>query len=49
MTPEVQDAYGSVSVFPTLFFVDRRGVVVRQFVNFQDLETLQRASRVALE
>jgi len=49
MTPEVQDAYGSVSVFPTLFFVDRRGVVVRQFVNFQDKETLQRASRVALE
>ncbi len=49
MTPEVQEAYGSVSVFPTLFFVDRKGTVVRQFVNFQDKETLERASRIALE
>ena len=49
MTPEVQGAYGAVSVFPTLFFVDRKGTVVRQFVNFQDVETLERASRVALE
>jgi len=49
MTPEVQEAYGAVSVFPTLFFVDRKGTVVRQFVNFQDRETLERASRVALE
>ncbi len=49
MTPEVQQAYGAVSVFPTLFFVNRKGAVVRQFVNFQDLETLERASRVALE
>ncbi len=49
MTPEVQEAYGAVSVFPTLFFVDRKGVVVRQFVNFQEKEALERASRVALE
>jgi thiol-disulfide isomerase/thioredoxin len=49
MTPEVQEAYGAVSVFPTLFFVDRKGTVVRQFVNFQEKETLERASRVALE
>jgi thiol-disulfide isomerase/thioredoxin len=49
MTPAAQEAYGAVSVFPTLFFVNRRGIVVRQFVNFQDLETLERASRVALE
>jgi hypothetical protein len=49
MTPEVQEAYGAVSVFPTLFFVDRKGTVVRQFVNFQDQETLARACRVALE
>jgi thiol-disulfide isomerase/thioredoxin len=49
MTPQVQEAYGAVSVFPTLFFVNREGTVVRQFVNFQDKETLERASRVALE
>jgi thiol-disulfide isomerase/thioredoxin len=49
MSPQVQEAYGAVSVFPTLFFVNRNGTVVRQFVNFQDKETLERASRVALE
>jgi thiol-disulfide isomerase/thioredoxin len=49
MTPEVQEAYGEVSVFPTLFFVDRKGTVVRQFVNFQDEATLEGAARVALE
>ena len=49
MTPEVQEAHGAVSVFPTLFFVDRKGNVVRQLVNFQDKATLERASRVALE
>jgi len=49
MTPEVQEAYGTVSVFPTLFFVNRKGTVVRQFVNFQEKATLERAVRVALE
>ena len=49
MTPDVQEAYGAVSVFPTLFFVDRKGTVVRQFVNFQPKTILEEATRVALE
>jgi thiol-disulfide isomerase/thioredoxin len=49
MTPDVQEAYGSVSVFPTLFFVGRKGTIVRQFVNFQEKQTLEEATRVALE
>lgn len=49
MTPDVQEAYGTVSVFPTMFFVDRKGTVVRQFVNFQEKATLERAFRVALQ
>jgi thiol-disulfide isomerase/thioredoxin len=49
MTPQVQEAYGAVSVFPTLFFVNGKGTVVRQFVNFQDREMLERACRAALE
>jgi thiol-disulfide isomerase/thioredoxin len=49
MTPEVQEAHGAVSVFPTFFFVDRRGGIVRQLVNFQEKETLRAASRRALE
>jgi len=49
MTPEVQEAYGTVSVFPTMFFVDRKGTVVRHFVNFQEKAPLEEAARVALE
>ena len=48
MTAEVRDAYGAVSVFPTMFFVDRRGTVVRHFVNFQDMARLEEAARLAL-
>jgi len=49
MTPDVQEAYGAVSVFPTLFFVDRKGTIVRQYVSFQEKATLERAVRVALQ
>jgi thiol-disulfide isomerase/thioredoxin len=49
MTPEVQEAYGAVSVFPTMFFVNRKGTVVRQFVNFRPKTILEEATRVALE
>jgi thiol-disulfide isomerase/thioredoxin len=49
MTPEAQQAYGSVSVFPTLFFVDRKGTVVKQLVNFQEKAALEGAIRLALQ
>jgi len=49
MTPEAQEAYGAVSVFPTLFFVDRKGTVVKHFVNFQEKAALEEAIRVALQ
>jgi thiol-disulfide isomerase/thioredoxin len=42
-------AFGSVDIFPTLFFVDRRGVVVRQLVGFQELPALDAAARRSLE
>lgn len=43
------EAFGSVSVFPTFFFVDRRGVIVRQLVNYQPLDALEAAARRALD
>lgn len=46
---EVQAAYGSVSVFPTLFFVDKAGVVVKHLVNAQDQAALEAAIRLALQ
>jgi thiol-disulfide isomerase/thioredoxin len=49
MTAGAQEAYGSVSVFPTLFFVDRKGTVVKHFVNFQEKATLEEAVRLALQ
>jgi thiol-disulfide isomerase/thioredoxin len=49
MTPEMQQAYGTVSVYPTLFFVDRKGVIVKHFVNFQEKTTLEAAVQLALE
>jgi len=49
MTAEAQEAYGAVSVFPTLFFVDRKGTVVKHFVNFQEKATLEAAVQAALQ
>jgi thiol-disulfide isomerase/thioredoxin len=48
MTAEAQETYGAVSVFPTMFFVDRRGTVVRHLVNFQDKTTLEEAIRATM-
>ncbi len=49
LTPEVQAAFGAVSIFPTLFFVDGSGTVVEHAVNFQERETLEAAIRKTLE
>ena len=48
LTPEMQAAYGQVSVFPTLFFVDRKGTIVKQLVNFQTKAALAEAIDLAL-
>ena len=49
MTPEAQEAYGSVSVFPTMFFVDAKGTIVKHFVNQQDKASLEAALRLSLQ
>ncbi len=41
--PEAVQAFGGVSVFPTLFFVDRSGAVVKQLVNRQERAALTAA------
>jgi thiol-disulfide isomerase/thioredoxin len=48
LTADMQAAYGQVSVFPTLFFVDRNGTVVKQLVNAQPRAALEEAIRLAL-
>ena len=49
LNPEMQAAFGNVSVFPTLFFVDRKGTIVKHFVNFQEQAALEQAIKLALE
>jgi thiol-disulfide isomerase/thioredoxin len=49
MTPEAQTAYGAVSVYPTMFLVDKKGTIVKYLVNFQEQAALEQAIRLALE
>jgi thiol-disulfide isomerase/thioredoxin len=49
MTPEMQAAYGQVSVYPTMFLVDRKGIIVKYLVNFQEKAALEQAIKLALE
>jgi thiol-disulfide isomerase/thioredoxin len=43
-----QQSYGGVSVFPTMFFVDKTGTIVKHFVNFQEKATLEAAIQQTL-
>ena len=43
MSSDMQVAYGGISVFPSLFFVDKGGQIIRHFVNFQDKAGLEAA------
>ena len=49
LTEDMQNSYGGVSVFPTMFFVNRNGTIVRHFVNFQEKEALEEAVRATLQ
>ena len=40
LNKEMQEAYGNVNVYPTLFLVDSRGVIIKSYVNYQPYETL---------
>ncbi len=40
LNKKMQESYGSVNVYPTLFLVDSRGVIVKQYVNYQPLNVL---------
>jgi thiol-disulfide isomerase/thioredoxin len=40
LNKEMQEAYGNVNVYPMLFLVDSRGVIVKNYVNYQPYETL---------
>ena len=49
LNTEMQNAYGGVTLFPTMFFANSQGVVVKHFVNFQEKEVLDGAINMALQ
>jgi thiol-disulfide isomerase/thioredoxin len=48
LNAQMQQNYGGVSVFPTMFFVDKTGTIVKHFVNFQEKATLEAAIQTTL-
>jgi peroxiredoxin len=48
LTATMQQNYGGVSVFPTMFFVDKTGTIVKHFVNFQERASLEAAIQQTL-
>ena len=49
MTPVMQKSYGGVSLFPTLFFINRQGRIVKYMVNLQTEAALDAAIQEALK
>ena len=49
LNQKMQNDYGGVSVFPTMFFVDKNGVIVKHFVNFQEKPALEAAIQSAMK
>jgi thiol-disulfide isomerase/thioredoxin len=48
LNAQMQQNYGGVTVFPTMFFVDKSGTIVKHFVNFQEKPTLEAAIQAVL-
>jgi thiol-disulfide isomerase/thioredoxin len=49
VSPAMHQAYGNVTLFPTMYFVNRQGRIVRQLVNVQTEATLEAAIRDTLK
>lgn len=41
LSRQMQESFGSISVYPTLFLVDRSGVIRNHYVNYQTLDVLR--------
>ena len=46
---QMQEDFGAVNVYPTLFLVDRAGVIRKYYVNYQTLDVLQRDVETTLK
>ncbi len=41
LNKKMQEDYGNVNVYPTLFLVNPKGVIYRNYVNYQPLQVLE--------
>ena len=49
LSAAMQQAFGGVNVFPTMFFVDPDGIIARHFVNYQEEAVLEEAIQATLK
>jgi len=49
LTPTMQQAYGGVTLFPTMFFVNRQGKIVKHLVSMQTEATIEAAIKETLK
>jgi len=47
-TKEADKAFGDISIFPTLFLLDRKGIIIRHWIGFLSPEELGHAVADAL-
>ena len=48
LSRQMQEDFGAVNVYPTLFLVDRAGLIGKYYVNYQTLDVLQRDAEATL-
>ena len=48
LTAGIQTSYGGVQLFPTLFLVDKQGIIRGHFVNYQEESVIQKAIKEIL-
>ena len=48
-TKESDRAYGGISIFPTLFLIDRKGIVRAHWIGYAQPDDLRRASMELLK
>ena len=48
-TKEADRAYGGIAIFPTLFLIDRRGVVRNHWIGYVQPDTLKTSITAALQ
>lgn len=49
LNEQMQEAYGNINVYPTLFLVGTKGIIHQHYVNYQKLDVLAQAVKAMIE